>query len=147
MSNLDAPSGGHEASLSSSSRYDEETSKPENLSRLSYTVAFALILHHLPEGIATFVSLYYDFEFGVLVAFALCIHDIPSGICIAVPVYCATGSLMTPFLWCLAAAAAYPIGGLIGWLVVETASDESIDAFVGWQMLCGGECGAVLYFF
>merc|ERR1719474_2586325 len=100
---------------------------PENLSHLSYTIAAALILHHLPEGIATFISLYYDFEFGILVAFALVIHDIPSGVCIAVPTYFATGSMIKPLLLCLAAAAAYPIGGLIGWAVVESASDAFVD--------------------
>ena len=143
------PKAGHSVSVSS----NDEVEKPENLSHLSYTIAFALILHHLPEGIATFISLYYDFEFGLLVAFALyvqhmyptlnlctpislvlfgrCVHDIPSGVCIAVPTYCATGSVKTPFLLCLAAAAAYPIGGFIGWLVVETASEAFIDSFIG----------------
>merc|ERR1719471_2208610 len=81
--------------ISSTSASFDDMAQPKNLSRLSYSIAFALVLHHLPEGIATFISLYYDFEFGLLVAFALAIHDIPSGICIAVPTYCATGSMKT----------------------------------------------------
>jgi len=109
----------------------DEMAKPDNLSPLSYKIAFALILHHLPEGIATFISLYYDFEFGLLVAFALLIHDIPSGVCIAVPTYCITGSILRPCLLCLAAAAAYPIGGLIGWAIVVSASEAFIDSFIG----------------
>merc|ERR1711879_404617 len=135
------PTPGHD--LDSESTMYEETAKPENLSHLSYTIAAALILHHLPEGIATFISLYYDFEFGILVAFALVIHDVPSGVCIAVPTYCATGSMVKPFLLCLAAAAAYPIGGLIGWLVVEVASDAFIDSFIG--ALFGVTGGIMLY--
>jgi len=122
---------------------DEDGAKPQNLSRLSYSIAFALILHHLPEGIATFISLYYDFEFGVLVTFALVIHDVPSGICIAVPTYFATGSMIKPLLLCLAAAAAYPIGGLIGWAVVESASDAFVDSFIG--VLFGVTGGIMLY--
>lgn len=114
-----------------------------NLSYISYTVAFALILHHFPEGIATFVSLYYDLEFGVLVAFALAIHDIPSGICISVTSYCATGSMVRPFVLCGIAALTYPIGALIGWAVVETASDEFKDVFVG--VLFGITGGIMLY--
>merc|ERR1712045_318871 len=89
------------------------------------------------------MGLYYDFEFGILVAFALVIHDVPSGVCIAVPTYCATGSMVKPFLLCLAAAAAYPIGGLIGWLVVEVASDAFIDSFTG--VLFGMTGGIMLY--
>jgi len=137
----DKPSGDRDMSNTSTSF--DEMDQPENLSRLSYSIAFALVLHHLPEGIATFISLYYDFEFGLLVAFALAIHDIPSGICIAVPTYCATGSMKTPFALCLLAAAAYPIGGLIGWLVVETASEEFTDAFTG--VLFGMTGGIMLY--
>merc|ERR1712173_265996 len=43
----------------------------------------------------------------------------------------------------LAAAAAYPIGGLIGWLVVEVASDTFIDSFIG--ALFGVTGGIMLY--
>jgi len=112
-------------------------------SRISYVVAFALILHHFPEGIATFISLYYDFEFGVLVAFALAIHDIPSGVCIAVPTYVATGSRRKPLLLCLIAALAYPLGALVGLLVVETAEGSTVDAFIG--VLFGVTGGIMLY--
>merc|ERR1719499_2421737 len=121
----------------------ENEQKSTDLSYISYTVAFALILHHFPEGIATFVSLYYDLEFGVLVAFALAIHDIPSGICISVTSYCATGSIVRPFVLCGIAALTYPIGALIGWAVVETASDEFKDVFVG--VLFGITGGIMLY--
>eukprot|EP01084_Bolivina_argentea_P259660 438192_1 len=115
-----------------------------NLSQTSYTVAFALILHHLPEGIATFVSLYHDLEFGILVAFALAVHDIPSGICISVPLYCATGSKTKPFILCGVAAVVYPIGGCIGWAIIETTTSEIfIDSFVG--ILMGVTGGIMLY--
>jgi len=140
MDNMDHSTSGD--GISNSASFDE-VAKPGNLSRLSYSIAFALILHHLPEGIATFISLYYDFEFGLLVAFALVIHDVPSGICIAVPTYCATGSMVMPFVLCLLAAAAYPIGGFIGWAVVQGASDEFIDSFIG--ALFGVTGGIMLY--
>jgi len=106
-------------------------SAPENLSNLSYSVAVGLILHHLPEGIATFVSLLHDVELGFLVTFGLAVHDIPTGVCIAVPVYFATGSMLKPFLLCIVAAVMYPIGGLIGWAVVEGASEAFEEGFTG----------------
>merc|ERR1712013_528926 len=120
-----------------------EAADDTDASRISYVVAFALILHHFPEGIATFISLYYDFEFGVLVAFALAIHDIPSGVCIAVPTYVATGSYRKPLLLCLIAALAYPLGALVGLLVIETASEKTRDAFIG--VLFGMTAGIMLY--
>ena len=54
-----------------------------DMKRLSCNIAIAIILHHFPEGIATYVALVYEFEFGVLVAFALAIHDIPCGMALA----------------------------------------------------------------
>ena len=82
--------------------------------------------------------------YNMQVAFALLVHDIPSGVCIAVPTYCATGSKKIPFILCLIAAAAYPIGGLIGWAIVATASEAFIDAFIG--ALFGVTAGLLLYF-
>ena len=122
---------------------EDDVAGQTDLSWISYTVAFALILHHFPEGIATFISFYYDFEFGVLVAFALAVHDIPSGICIAVTTFCATGSKLKPFIMCLIAALVYPFGALIGWAVVETTSDEFSDIFIG--VLFGITGGIMLY--
>merc|ERR1712228_15051 len=127
----------------------EKKNEPEtyddsnNLSYISYSVAFALIMHHLPEGIATFISLYYDLEFGALVAFALALHDIPSGICIAVTTFCATGSMVKPFVLCLIAALVYPFGAFIGWAIIETADDEFVDKFIG--ALFGITGGIMLY--
>eukprot|EP01083_Nonionella_stella_P040150 109132_1 len=124
---------------------NEETNENElNLSQTSYAVAFALILHHFPEGIATFVSLYHDLEFGILVAFALALHDIPSGICISVPLYCATGSKAKPFLLCAVAAIVYPIGACIGWVIIKTnSSAKFIDTFIA--ILVGITGGIMLY--
>eukprot|EP01083_Nonionella_stella_P273618 928284_1 len=109
---------------------DKSVSKPNNYSHVSYSVAFALILHHFPEGIATFVSLYHDLEFGVLVAFALALHDIPSGICISVPMYLSSGSKTKPFILCFIAAIVYPIGAFIGWFVIENSSEQFLDIFI-----------------
>merc|ERR1712154_582054 len=49
-----------------------------------------------------------------------------------------------PFILCLIAAAAYPLGGLIGWAIVASASETFIDAFIG--ALFGLTSGLLLYF-
>eukprot|EP01084_Bolivina_argentea_P112466 200579_1 len=112
-------------------------------SHVSYKIAFALILHHFPEGIATFVSLVHDFEFGIVVAIALALHDIPSGICISVPAYISTGSIKKSFLLCFIAAIVYPIGAFIGWLIIETTSEEFMDIFIA--ILFGITAGIMLH--
>ena len=113
------------------------------LPRVSYSVAIALILHHLPEGMAVFLSLYHDFEFGILMAIALGIHDLPSGVCIALPIYLATGSKVTPFWLCLLAALAYVLGGLLGWAIIISATDRFVGSFIG--VMFGMTSGIMLY--
>ena len=114
-----------------------------SLPRVSYSVAIALILHHLPEGMAAFLSLYHDLQFGILVSVALAIHDLPSGVCIALPTYLATGSLMKPFLLCLLAAFAYFLGGILGWIIIVIGTDQFIESFVG--VMFGITSGIMLY--
>eukprot|EP00483_Globobulimina_turgida_P002689 UN02694 len=121
----------------------EPEPESNHYSHISYSVAFALILHHFPEGIATFVSLYHDLEFGILVAFALALHDIPAGICIAVPTYLSTGSKTKPFILCFFAAITYPIGALVGWLIIENSTEEVVDIFVATLFAIIG--GVMLY--
>ena len=61
-------------------------------------MAIGLIIHHFPEGIATLIALYYEFELGILVALGLSLHDVPSGISIACTVYCTTQSYIKVFI-------------------------------------------------
>eukprot|EP01084_Bolivina_argentea_P025213 46892_1 len=97
-----------------------------NMQQLSYKIAIALVLHHLPEGTATYVALVYEFKFGILVALALSIHDIPVGISMGTTIYCATGSYIKPFIACLIAAIAYPIGAAIGVIIIEFNQDSEL---------------------
>merc|ERR1712141_688326 len=97
--------------------------RQQSIPRVSFSVAAALILHHLPEGMAAFIALYHDMQFGVFISFALALHDLPSGVCIALPTYLATGKKMKPFLLCVFAAFAYFLGGCIGWIIIELSSD------------------------
>ena len=103
-----------------------ETADGVGMKYLSYKIAFALVLHHLPEGIATYTALVNEFEFGVLIALALSLHDIPSGISIGTTIYCATGSIVQPFILCLIAALAYPLGAAIGYIIMEQHGDSEL---------------------
>jgi zinc transporter ZupT len=111
--------------------------------RVSFSGAGALILHHLPEGMMCFLSMYHDWQFGLLVSFALAVHDMPSGICIALPMYLSTGSKTKPFLLCLLAAFTYVLGGLFGWLLIEVAAEETTDTIMA--VLFGLTSGVMLY--
>ena len=57
----------------------------QNLYKLGILSMLALMLHNLPEGIATFMSAYQDMDLGIKLAIAITLHNIPEGISIAVP--------------------------------------------------------------
>ena len=63
-----------------------------NLYKVGVLSAVVLVLHNLPEGVATFLSSYNDIGVGLNLALAIAFHNIPEGICIAVPLYYSTKS-------------------------------------------------------
>ena len=108
-----------------------------NLKQLSYNISIALILHHFPQGIATYVALVYEFEFGVLVALASALHVIPCGISISSTIFCATKSYVQPFVLCLIAALAYPIGAVFGFMIVEQNEDSELVNAILFGLISG----------
>lgn len=68
-----------------------ERAVPENegndLGRVGIVSMLAMVLHNLPEGMATFLSGYKDISLGLSITLAVAMHNIPEGICISVPMY------------------------------------------------------------
>lgn len=50
-----------------------------NLYKLGILNMLVLILHNLPEGIATFLSSYQDISLGIKLSIAIMFHNIPEG--------------------------------------------------------------------
>ena len=65
----------------------EKESKGIDLYKLGILNMIVLILHNLPEGIATFLSSYHSIDLGLRLSIAIMLHNIPEGISIAVPIY------------------------------------------------------------
>ena len=112
-------------------------SNQESIKQTSIKMATALVLHHFPEGIATLVSLYYEFELGVLVALALALHDVPSGISIATTIYCTTQSSMNVFWACLVAFLSYPLGAVVGIIIIKSNGESDLLNAILFGIICG----------
>jgi ZIP family zinc transporter len=80
------------------------------LLRLGVFVALGIGIHNFPEGMATFVSTLADPRLGVAVAVAIALHNVPEGLAVAAPVYAATGSKNTAFVWSFLSGVAEPVG-------------------------------------
>lgn len=90
-----------------------EGSHTRRLLRSGLLVALVLALHNLPEGMATFFTMYADPQVGLTLAVAIAIHNVPEGIAVAAPVYAATRSRARAFWWATASGLAEPLGGLL----------------------------------
>lgn len=98
------------------------------LFRVGIISMFAIILHNIPEGIATFMASSMDAKLGLSLALAIAMHNIPEGISISVPIYYSTGSKKKSFLYTFISALSEPFGALIAFLFLK---DFITDSFMG----------------
>lgn len=52
----------------------------------------AIVLHNIPEGIATFLTASSNMKLGISLSIAIALHNIPEGISISVPLYFSTNN-------------------------------------------------------
>lgn len=86
----------------------------------------ALAAHNFPEGLATFVAVLDDPSVGVSVAVAIGLHNIPEGICVAMPIYYATGSRKRAFFWATLSGLTELVGAFLGWLVLRKVFSQIV---------------------
>lgn len=76
----------------------------------------AIILHNLPEGIATFISTTKDTALGISLAIAIALHNIPEGVSISVPIYYSTKNKGRSLFYTFISALSEPLGALLTYL-------------------------------
>ena len=103
-------------------------SKKEDLYRLGILNMIVLIIHNLPEGIATFLSSYQSISLGLKLSIAIMLHNIPEGISIAVPIYYATGSKKEAVKKTFLSGLAEPLGAVLAFLFLR---NFITDAMIG----------------
>lgn len=68
----------------------KKLNKQNKLYKLGIFTMMAIIIHNIPEGIATYISSETNIKLGISITIAIAMHNIPEGISIAMPVYYAT---------------------------------------------------------
>ncbi len=116
--------------------------KPHNnssLYRIGILSGIVLVLHNIPEGIATFMSSYQDISLGIPLTIAIMLHNIPEGICIAIPIYYATKNKFKALKYTLISGLSEPLGALIAYIVLKNFINDLtvslILIFVGGMMI------------
>ncbi len=104
--------------------------KSEDLYRLGILNMIVLILHNLPEGIATFLSSYQDINLGIKLAAAIMLHNIPEGISIAVPIYYSTKNKRLAFRNAFISGMAEPIGAILAFIFLKNYISEMMISII-----------------
>lgn len=86
----------------------------------------AIIVHNIPEGIATFLSSSSNLTLGISLTIAIALHNIPEGISISVPVYSATNSKKRAICYTLISALAEPVGAIIAFIFLKPIITDNI---------------------
>lgn len=98
---------------------ENKLSYDNNLYRIGIISMIAIIMHNIPEGIITFITVSNNIKLGISLTIAIIIHNIPEGISISVPIYYATKSKIKAFSYTLISAISEPLGGLISYLFLS----------------------------
>ena len=89
---------------------DKKIPTDNNLYKVGIVSMLAIIIHNIPEGIATFITTKTDITLGLSLAIAIALHNIPEGISISVPIYYSTKSKKKAFLYTLISGISEPLG-------------------------------------
>ncbi len=96
-----------------------DNNSKKGLYRVGIISMFAIIMHNIPEGIATFMTTSTNLSLGLSLTIAIALHNIPEGISIAVPIYYSTGNRKKALFYTLVSAISEPFGALLAFLFLK----------------------------
>ena len=96
-----------------------ENQKDGKLYKLGIFSMFVIIMHNIPEGIATFLTATGDIKLGISLAVAIALHNIPEGISISVPIYFSTHSKIKAILYTFISGISEFFGAIIAFLFLS----------------------------
>ena len=89
-----------------------------------------IILHNIPEGIATYVLSTIDIKLGIMLSLAIILHNIPEGVGIAIPIYYSTKSKLKTLLYVTVAGLSEPLGAIISYIFLSKYINITIMGFL-----------------
>mgnify|MGYP000212974992 CR=1 FL=1 len=98
----------------------------KKLYRVGFIMVIAIVLHNIPEGIATFMATSSDITLGLSLSIAIAMHNIPEGISISVPIYYSTNNKKKAILYTGISAISEPFGALLAYLFLRNVMNDLI---------------------
>lgn len=127
----------HSSDSSSNSEADPDDhmdleNNKEDYWSIGIQTAIAICVHKFPEGLVMFISSQASSSLGMSVTAALSIHNLTEGVMMALPIYYATGSSTSAFLYAsFMGGLSQPLGALIGLLAFRSTTKYQEDILFG----------------
>ena len=86
----------------------------------------AIILHNIPEGIATFITSSTDIKLGLTLTVAIALHNIPEGISIAIPIYHSTNNKFKAVIYALISGMSEVLGSILAFILLKPIINNNI---------------------
>lgn len=100
---------------------DKVVPKENNkIGRVGVISLIGIIIHNIPEGIATFITASYDIKLGISFALAIAIHNIPEGIAISIPLFNKNKSIKSTLLFTTIAGFSELFGALLSCIFLSS---------------------------
>lgn len=100
------------------------------LYRVGILSMIAIILHNIPEGMATYITNSTNITLGLSLTIAIAAHNIPEGISIAVPIFYSTRSKFKAFLYTFISGISELFGAIIAYLFLSPFISDTLMAFL-----------------
>ena len=101
-----------------------------NLYRVGVISLIAIIMHNIPEGIATYISTTHDIKLGIRLTIAIALHNIPEGISITLPIYYATKSKLKAFILTTISALSEVVGAILANIFLKDIINDTIMSLI-----------------
>ncbi len=111
-------------------KYLPDDMSGNGLYRVGIFSMIAIILHNIPEGMATFMAGNTDIHLGIALTFAIALHNIPEGISISIPIFYATGSRKKAFLYTFISGLSELFGAVITYLFLKPFITDRIMGYL-----------------
>lgn len=111
--------------------YLPESSKSNSkLYRVGIISMLAIIIHNIPEGIATFITSSHNLSLGISLTIAIALHNIPEGISISIPIFYASESRKKAIFYTFISGMSELLGALLAFLFLGNLITEPIMGMI-----------------
>ena len=108
------------------SKVEKNSKKSSKLYKLGIITMLVIMMHNIPEGIATYITSTQNISLGVTLTIAIALHNIPEGISISIPIYYSTNSKFKAFIYTLISGLSEPIGAVIAYLFLARFINDTL---------------------